>query len=118
MTVQLDSSVGVKKQSDFTTPATVDRFLEFIDESFDFDRTYYQGAGQRPGSRFPRSRRNVLVKDGAKGDLNLEVPTRGLGTLLELMLGVATSTKVNQSAASSAVVVSLGNSPPSRNAVR
>lgn len=91
---QLDSSIGFKKQVDFTTGATVDRFLEFIDESFDFDRTYYQGAGMRPGSRFPRSSRNVLVKDGAKGEVNLEVPTRGIGALLELMLGVVSSTLV------------------------
>ena len=94
MTTQLDASIGFKKQTDYNTPSTPDRFLEFTDESLDFDRTFYQGAGLRPGSRAARSKRRSLVKDGGAGDIGLEVPTKGIGALFELLFGVASSTLV------------------------
>lgn len=95
MTTQADCSIGFKKESTFGTAVTVDRFPEFISESFDYDRTYYQGAGLRVGSRAPRSGRRALVKDGAAGDVELEVMTKGMGTLFELLMGVGTSTLVS-----------------------
>lgn len=94
MTTQLDSSVGFKKESAFGTGVTVDRFLEYTEESIDFAREFYQGSGLRAGSRMPRSARRVLVKDGVAGDISLEVPTRGIGSFLELLLGVSTATLV------------------------
>lgn len=94
MTIQADCSIGFKKESVYGTAVTVDRFLEFVSESLDFDREYYQGEGLRPGSRVARSGRRVLVKDGASGDIELEVPSRGLGTLLEAIMGVAGSSNV------------------------
>jgi hypothetical protein len=93
-TTQQDCSIGFKEQVDFATQIVVDRFLEFTDETFDFERSYYQGAGMRPGSRAPRSPRKSLVSDGAAGDIGLEVPSKGLGALLRLLFGVSTSTLV------------------------
>jgi hypothetical protein len=109
MTTQLDSSVGFKKESTFGTGVTVDRFLEYTEESFDFARTFYQGSGLRPGSRLPRSGRRVLVKDGAEGDISLEVPTRGIGTLLELLMGVASSTLIPTTTAYQQVFTPIKN---------
>ena len=80
MTIQADCSIGFKKEAAYGTPVTPDRVLEFTSESIDFERTYYQGSGLRPGSRVARSGRRALVKDGGKGDIELEVPSRGLGT--------------------------------------
>ncbi|MFX6019421.1 hypothetical protein ABTF08_21325, partial [Acinetobacter baumannii] len=77
-----DCSIGFKKESTYGTAVVPDRFLEFTSETIDFDRTFYQGNGMRPGSRLARSNRRALVKDGGKGDIELEVPTRGLGTFL------------------------------------
>jgi Phage tail tube protein len=94
MTIQSDSSVGYKKESTYGTGVTVDRFAEFMSESFDLDRVYYQGQGNRVGARTARSGRRALISDGAKGDLSLEVPSRGIGTLFELLMGVAVSTVV------------------------
>lgn len=99
MTTQLDSSIGFKKEGAFGTGVTVDRFLEFTEESLDFSRTYYQGSGQRVGSRVARSGRRILTKDGVTGDISLEVPTRGIGAFLELLFGVASSTLVTGSTA-------------------
>lgn len=95
MTIQADCSIGFKKETVFGTGVTVDRFLEFTSETLDRDATYYQGNGLRPGSRLARTGRRVLVKDGAKGDVELEVPSRGLGTFLELLFGTASSTVVS-----------------------
>lgn len=94
MTIQADCSIGFKKESVYGTAVTVDRFLEFTSETLDFEREFYQGSGLRPGSRLARSARRVLVKDGGAGDIELEVPTRGLGTLLEALTGTASSTVV------------------------
>lgn len=93
--IQADCSIGFKKESTYGTTVTPDRFLEFTSESIDFDRTFYQGSGLRPGSRLARSGRRALVKDGGKGDIELEVPTRGLGTFLEALLGVGSSAMVS-----------------------
>lgn len=95
MTIQADCSIGFKKEATYGAAVTVDRFLEFTSETLDFDRTFYQGSGLRPGSRLARSNRRVLVKDGGKGDIELEVPSRGLGTLLEALLGVGSSAMVS-----------------------
>lgn len=95
MTTQLDASIGIKKETVFGTAVTVDRFLEFTDESLDYDRSYYQGAGLRPGSRTARSGRRVLTRDGGAGDIGLEVPTKGAGALLELLLGAGSSALVS-----------------------
>jgi len=94
MTIQADASIGLKAESTYGTPVTVDRFLEFTSESLDFDRDYYQGQGLRPGQRAARSPRRVLSRDGGKGDIELEVPSKGLGTFLQAIFGVATSTQV------------------------
>lgn len=95
MTTQLDCSIGIKKETTYGTAVTVDRFLEFTEESLDFARTFYQGSGMRPGSRLARSARNVLTQDGAAGDITIEYPTRGAGALLEALFGTATSTQVS-----------------------
>ncbi|MAP64044.1 MAG: hypothetical protein CMH34_09950 [Microbacterium sp.] len=94
MTTQLDCSIGAKKETAYGTPVVVDRFLEFTEESLDFERTFVQGEGLRPGSRVARSGRRVLTRDGAVGDIGLEVPTRGLGFMFEAMLGVGASAEV------------------------
>lgn len=93
--IQADCSIGFKKESTYGTAVVPDRFLEFTSETIDFDRTFYQGNGMRPGSRLARSNRRALVKDGGKGDIELEVPTRGLGTFLEALLGVGSSSLVS-----------------------
>lgn len=94
MTIQADCSIGFKKETTYGTAVTVDRFLEFTSETLDYEREYFQGEGMRPGSRLARSGRRVLVKDGGAGDIELEVPSKGLGTFLEALMGTAGSANV------------------------
>ncbi|MBW9094640.1 hypothetical protein JNB62_13165 [Microbacterium jejuense] len=93
--IQADCSIGFKKETTYGTAVTVDRFAEFTSETLDFERTFYQGNGLRPGSRLARSGRRSLVKDGGAGDIELEVLSKGLGTLYEALFGTATSTLVS-----------------------
>lgn len=87
MTTQLDASIGIKKESTYGTAVTVDRFLEFTEESLESSNEYGQGEGQRPGRRIARLDRRVLNKINAGGSITDEAKTKGLGLLLEAALG-------------------------------
>lgn len=101
MTTQLDCSIGISAaEGVFGTAETVDQFLEFTDESLEWDPTFVQGQGMRVGSRLPRSARRVLGKQQVKGDLTVEAASSGLGRLLQAAFGTASST---QTAADSGV---------------
>lgn len=92
MTTVLDSSIGIKVESVFGTPVTVDRFPEFISESMQFKNTYAQSAGQRVGSRMSRASGRVLEKIDAGGSIDLEAVTSGLGLWFQAILGTVTTT--------------------------
>lgn len=94
MTVQLDSSIGMKKETTYGTAVTVDQFCEFTSESLDRKAEYLQGSGLRVGSRVARSGRRLLGKDGGEGNITLEAPTKGLGIFLQAAFGSVTSTVV------------------------
>ncbi|TFD80712.1 hypothetical protein E3T54_02935 [Cryobacterium sp. Sr8] len=92
MTTQLDSSIGLKKETTFGAAVVVDKFYEFTEEDFAWVPTFAQGAGQRFGQRVAAADRRVLVKEESNGSLTVEAVTKGLGALLEAALGTATST--------------------------
>lgn len=94
MTTQLDSSIGLKKETVYGTAVPVDKFYEFTAEDFNWNPTFAQGTGQRYGRRVDASDRRVLVKDEAGGSITTELLAKGLGALFEAALGVATSTKI------------------------
>jgi hypothetical protein len=94
VSLQSDASIGFKKETTFGVPVTPDRHLEFLDESLDWKPTFVQGAGQRPGKRVARSSKRVLTKEEIGGSVNIELPTRGIGTWLEALFGQGASTLV------------------------
>ena len=94
MTTQLDSSIGLKKETVFGTGVTVDQFPEFTKETFDRKPKYVQGAGLRVGKRVARSARRVLGEEGADGSITLEAAIKGLGIFLEAAFGTVTNTAV------------------------
>lgn len=92
MTTQLDSSIGIKKETVFGTPVTVDRFPEFLSESLDWKPEYMIGRGLRVGSRVQRADRRQLGRQHVEGDVSLEACSRGLGIFFEALMGQASST--------------------------
>jgi hypothetical protein len=94
VTTQLDASIGIKVETTYGTPVTVDQFLEFTDEGFDRKAEFVQGEGLRVGSRVDRAARRSLGAEGAEGSLTIEAPIKGLGILLKAALGAVTNTAV------------------------
>lgn len=92
MTMQLDSSIGIKKETTYGTAVTVDRFPEFLSETFDWKPSYMVGRGLRPGSRVSREERRILGKNWVEGDLEIEAAARGVGIFWEAVMGQSTST--------------------------
>ncbi len=95
MTTQLDTSVGIKKESTWGTAVTVDHFPEFLSETLEWKPTFMQGKGFRAGSRVSRLERRALGKNSVGGDIELECVSRGMGIFLEALFGAVTSTQIS-----------------------
>lgn len=92
MTLQQDCSIGIKKEVTYGTAVTVDRFVEFLSESFQQQNQFVQAEGLRVSAIGPDLDRNTLGAVIVEGEIELEWVTRGLGILIEAMLGQNTST--------------------------
>lgn len=108
-----DASVGSVAEVTYGTSPTVTRFYEFLDESFDYEKTTKQGAGIRVGGRVARSGRRVIVQTMAKGDLSVEMCSKGLGTLLKACFGAGVSTNVSGSTYQQNFTLGTTSVPPS-----
>lgn len=95
MTTFLDAQFGMKKQTNYDTPATVDRFLIFTDGSHDQGKAVVQGVGLKPGTRVAQSDRRTIPFRSASGSLSLEVPTKGMGVVWEACMGSGSSNLVS-----------------------
>lgn len=89
-----DFQFGVKKESSFGTPVTVDRFFEYSGDVMPVrpipGRT--EGTPLRVGSRARRASRVVPYTDHCEGTVELDVMSKGFGFWLEHMLpSVATT---------------------------
>ena len=91
-----DVSVGWKTEVTYGTGVVVDRWMEFLDESLDYQREIKQGMGLRVGAgRIPRATRRVSPTKSGSGDLSLELYSKGMGTLLQHAMGTSVSTLVS-----------------------
>jgi hypothetical protein len=95
MTTQLDSSIGIKKETTYGTAVTVDHFPEFLSENLKWKPNYLDGKGLRPGSRVSRAERRSLSKNWVEGEIELECCARGFGIFWESLLGAATNTIIS-----------------------
>lgn len=105
-----DCSVGIGVESTYGTGVTPTRWLEFVEESFDWNKQVKQGMGLRVGSRVARSARRVVPAADGGGDLTVEAASKGMGLLWQACLGTGTSTLV--SASTYQQVFTLGDTPP------
>lgn len=86
------AQLGLKAESTWATPVTVDRFFEFNKEDIKIDYRRTESAGLRSAHRTLRSDRFVPWHAGAKGPVTMEVLSKGFGLLFQHALGsVSTS---------------------------
>ena len=91
----LDGQFGVAAEATVGTAATVTRFYEFNKESIQGVRNSIQGAGIHAGGQYNRLSRYKRTTQTVGGGLDLDVPEKGLGLLLQHMLGSsATATQI------------------------
>lgn len=111
MVTSQDASVGFSQESVYGTYVAPTRWLEYTDESLDFNKTVKQGQGLRVGGRVARSQRRVVPIADAGGDVSYELTSKGLGILLDAALGASSVTLV--SASTYQHVFTLGDTPKS-----
>ena len=91
MVSQLDASLSVGLESTFGTPVTTTRAYEFTQETLTDKITSAQGNGLRPGHITSRATRRVVQQEDPSGAVTIDVPTAGLGLLLNAAFGSVTN---------------------------
>lgn len=93
----LQATWGFGKETTPGTAVAPSRWLEFLGEAFSYSREAIQGEGLRGGGTYGRrANRRVVVATGVEGSVNGELPTRGLGLLIQQMLGTNTPVVTQQ----------------------
>ena len=90
-----DCTIGIGLESTFGTSVTPTRWLEFLEESLDYNKNITQGEGLRGGSRVRRSSRRIVTTSDAGGDVSVECVTKGMGLFWQACMGVGVSTLVS-----------------------
>jgi hypothetical protein len=90
-----DCSIGVAQETTYKTGVTVTRWLEYTDESLDWNKSIKQGKGLRVGGRVARSARRVVPTADGGGDVSFELTSKGLGPWLDSALGTSAVTLVS-----------------------
>lgn len=95
----LSAQFGIETESTYGTPVAVSRFVEHDSDSLQLHRTIAQGQGLR-GSLFRRDARRVQVARMASGDVPFDLPSNGMGKIVQHMIGSfgATATVVTGAA--------------------
>ena len=78
---------GMKVESTYGTPVTVDRFYELSGESLRMDIGRTRSAGLRSGQTFDRTDRFLPFKTGVSGGISLDLPNKSAGVLLNAICG-------------------------------
>jgi hypothetical protein len=89
------TQVGVKNETVYGTPVTVDRFFEFVDEGVTLDVGRIESKSQRSGSRAQRSDRFAVDRKGGGGPFTIQPLSKGFGWWLVHMLGTVATTGPN-----------------------
>lgn len=87
MTTQLDSSLGIAKESTYGVFTAPTSFVEFTDETLDKNLTVVEGTGMRPGRRTTTVRQRTVDKISVSGDVTVEASYAQIGSLLAAVFG-------------------------------
>lgn len=88
----LSATFGIVQEVTPGTPVAVTRFYEFDKETLSEKKHTVQGAGLRGGGLFKRGSRRVQTAREAGGTVGFDVPTAGLGLMLQNMFGSFSTT--------------------------
>jgi hypothetical protein len=91
----LGSQVGIAAESTYGTFVAPTRFVEFTKESIKLTKTTAMSSGIAAGRLVGLSSRRVVTQRQASGSLEMEVTTKGMGLLLQALMGT-TVTPVQQ----------------------
>jgi hypothetical protein len=91
----LGAQLGISAESTYGTFVAPTKFLEFTKESLALKKTTAQSAGIAAGRLLALSSRRVVTRREVSGSLDLEVTNKGMGLLLQALMGT-TVTPVQQ----------------------
>lgn len=93
----LGAQIGIAAESTYGTFVAPTRFVEFTKESLVLKKTTAQSSGIAAGRLMALSSRRVVTQREVQGSLELEVVNKGMGLLLQALMGT-TVTPVQQGA--------------------
>lgn len=93
----LGAQIGIAPEVTYGTFLAPTKFIEFTKESLQLKKTTAQSAGIAAGRLLPLSSRRVVTQRQASGSLEMEVTNKGMGVLLQTLMGT-TVTPVQQGA--------------------
>ncbi len=94
-----DCSIGYSPEVTYKTFVAPARWVEFTEESLQWEKNIVQGAGLRVGARVPRAGRRFVPTAAGSGDFTVELAAKGMGSLWKAALGSSTSTIVGATTA-------------------
>lgn len=113
----LGSQLGISAtEATYGTPVAVSRFFEFDSESMQRQQAYIESAGLRAGRYAQPSARTKRTTRSATGGFQMDVPTKGLGLLLNLLHSSTVTPTQIASTGAYAQDHPVGSSPVTRSA--
>lgn len=91
----LGAQLGISAESTYGTFVAPTKFIEFTKESLVLKKTTAQSAGIAAGRLVALSSRRVLTRQEVSGSIDLEITNKGMGLLLQALMGT-TVTPVQQ----------------------
>ncbi|MFF3128507.1 phage tail tube protein [Streptomyces sp. NPDC057908] len=85
----LGAQIGIAAEATYGTFLAPTKFIEFTKESLQLKKTTAQSAGIAAGRLLPLSSRRVVTQRQASGSLDMEVTTKGMGVLLQTLMGTS-----------------------------
>ncbi|MFD6375350.1 phage tail tube protein [Streptomyces albidoflavus] len=83
----LGAQVGIAAESVYGTAVPPTKFIEFTKEGLQLKKTTAQSAGIAAGRLVPLASRRVVTQREASGSLEMEVTNKGMGVLLQSLMG-------------------------------
>ncbi|MFE5090601.1 phage tail tube protein [Streptomyces sp. NPDC056638] len=85
----LGAQIGIAAEATYGAFVAPTKFIEFTKEGLQLKKTTAQSAGIAAGRLLPLSSRRVVTQRQASGSLDMEVTTKGMGVLLQTLMGTS-----------------------------